>query len=124
MLARRVLRFTDGNRVITFENGFDGLASMLEAIRGAQERVHLETYILRADAVGRRFLEALESRARDGVEVRLLFDSLGSRHLDRRALELHPDEPHAKRRIAAFEGERRTKVDRGSGRGVVDDVRK
>ena len=39
MLARRVLRFTDGNRIETFENGFDGL----EAIRGARRRVHLET---------------------------------------------------------------------------------
>jgi cardiolipin synthase len=87
MLASRALRFTEGNRVDVFDNGADGLDAMLAAIRTAKTRVHLETYILRSDTTGRRFLKELTQRAGDGAHVRLLFDALGSRSLDRRALE-------------------------------------
>jgi cardiolipin synthase len=55
---------------------------MLEAIEGARRRVHLETYILRGDATGRRFVAALTACARAGVEVRLLYDAFGSLLLD------------------------------------------
>jgi cardiolipin synthase len=86
MLESRALRFTEGNAVEAFENGPDGLEAMAEAIAAARREIHLETYILRSDRTGRRFLAALEERARAGVEVRLLYDALGSRTLDRRAL--------------------------------------
>lgn len=55
---------------------------MLASIAGARERVHLETYILRSDEVGSAFLDELCARARAGVEVRLLYDALGSRGID------------------------------------------
>jgi len=83
----RVLRFTEGNRVTLYENGRAGLAAMLEAIHGAKRHVHLETYILRTDLTGRRFLAALAERARAGVSVRLLYDALGSRGIDVMRLE-------------------------------------
>jgi cardiolipin synthase len=60
---------------------------MLESIDGATQTVHLETYILRADETGRRVLSCLEARAAEGVSVRLIFDSVGSHGLDRRALD-------------------------------------
>ena len=60
---------------------------MLAAIEAASHRVHLETYILRTDTTGLRFLDALAARAEQGVEVRLLYDSVGSRGLDARAFE-------------------------------------
>jgi cardiolipin synthase len=59
---------------------------MLAAIEGAQDRVHLESYIFRADETGQRFLRTLTSRARAGVEVRLLFDGVGSLGLSPAAL--------------------------------------
>ncbi len=80
------LRFVDGNRVRVYDNGRDGLDAMLAALEDAREHIHLETYILRSDAIGRRFLAALESKARAGIGVRLLYDALGSRGLDESAL--------------------------------------
>jgi cardiolipin synthase len=59
---------------------------MLRAIEGAKRRIHLETYILRSDRTGRRFLDALTARAADGVEVRLLYDAVGSLGFDPVAL--------------------------------------
>jgi cardiolipin synthase len=85
-LRAQGLRFTSGNRLQMFEDGASGLAAMVAGFKGARKRIHLETYILRTDTTGRRFLAALEERARAGVAVRLLFDAFGSIGLDLTAL--------------------------------------
>jgi cardiolipin synthase len=82
----RGLRYLDGNRVELYDTGREGLAAMLAAIESAREHVHLETYILRGDGVGRRFIAALAGRARAGVAVRLLYDAVGSRGLSSEVL--------------------------------------
>jgi cardiolipin synthase A/B len=53
--------------------------AMLEAIASAEHHVHLETYIFADDEVGTEFAEALAAKAREGVAVRVIFDSIGSR---------------------------------------------
>jgi cardiolipin synthase len=73
-----------GNSIELFTDGRSGLESMLDAISSARRRVHLETYILRGDATGRRFVAALAERAATGVEVRVLYDAIGSLGLDPR----------------------------------------
>ena len=52
---------------------------MLDAIASAEHHVHLETYIFADDEVGTEFAEALAAKARMGVAVRVIFDSIGSR---------------------------------------------
>ena len=86
LVRSRRLRFTDGNRVEIFDTGREGLGAMLEAVQEARDRIHLETYILRSDPMGRRFVDALVERAKAGVDVRLIYDSVGSRTLDERVL--------------------------------------
>lgn len=54
------------------------VAAMLADIRGAQRRVWLECYIFTADEVGRAVATALEERARAGLDVRVLYDAVGS----------------------------------------------
>ncbi len=83
LVRRRQIRFTSGNRIELFDNGRDGLAAMLAAIRGATRQIHLETYILRADSTGSEFVEALSEKAAAGLDVSLIYDALGSRGLDR-----------------------------------------
>ncbi len=41
LVRARALRFLDGNRIVPFNNGRDGLAAMLEAIDGAYHFVHI-----------------------------------------------------------------------------------
>jgi len=69
-----------GNRfsVLGDEDGKMMLETLLKEIRSAQKRIHIETYILKADAIGREIISALTQRARAGVEVRLLLDGVGS----------------------------------------------
>lgn len=81
LVRTRAIRFVEGNRVDFYAGGREAIDAMLAALETARGRVHLETYILRSDATGRRFLDALAARARSGVEVRLLYDALGSRGL-------------------------------------------
>jgi cardiolipin synthase A/B len=59
-----------------FIDGDDCYDALVAAIAGARHHVHLEYYIFRDDRAGLRILEALEERARAGIEVRLLVDAV------------------------------------------------
>ena len=64
------------NRVALLKDGYQAFPAMLAAIASARLSVCLETYILKDDELGLRFLGALIERApgrrRGAVDVRLL----------------------------------------------------
>lgn len=67
----------DGNAI---RLQFDGPATFdawIEAIDRAREYVHFENYILRDDRVGRVFRDALVRKAREGIQVRVMYDWVG-----------------------------------------------
>lgn len=66
-----------GNRVEFFPSGEDAFHDLERRILAAEHTIHLMTFILSRDAIGRRLVRILARRARDGVKVRLLLDSLG-----------------------------------------------
>lgn len=66
------------NRVQPLIGGKQAYPEMLAAIRGAQQHVHFEIYLLLDDRIGLEFRDALLERAKAGVRVRMLYDSLGS----------------------------------------------
>jgi len=70
--------FRPGNRIEPLFGGGEAFPAMLAAIAAARRRVHMETYTWYDDQTGRRFAEVLRKRARAGVHVRVLFDSIGS----------------------------------------------
>ncbi len=76
VLEPQLLR--EGNQVELLRRGEQAFPAMLAAIASARRHVHLATYILRSDATGESFKRALIERALAGVEVRLLFDAVGS----------------------------------------------
>ena len=69
-----------GNRVRLLKDSTENYPAWIGAIESAQEWIHFETYILRDDAIGRRFADLLSAKARDGIKVRLLYDWIGSLH--------------------------------------------
>lgn len=71
-----------GNRVEFLAGDDTAFRRLEEAVRSARRSVWAEYYIIRNDATGKDFLDLLAARARDGLEVRLLFDAIGSMRLD------------------------------------------
>ncbi len=68
-----------GNRVDLLDNGVAAFEAMQEAIAAATHHVHVEFFIFRDDELGQRATEALVRKAREGVQVRVIVDGVGSR---------------------------------------------
>ncbi len=69
---------TTGNRVVLLQDGPATYRAMYAAILGARDHINLETYILDDDEVGQRFAQALIDKQRQGVQVNLIRDSVGT----------------------------------------------
>ncbi|MDP1899063.1 MAG: cardiolipin synthase [Rubrivivax sp.] len=69
---------TSGNRVRLLQDGPATYRAMLAAILTARDHINMETYILDDDDVGRRFSQALIDKQRQGVQVNLIRDSVGT----------------------------------------------
>lgn len=67
-----------GNQIDVLEPATLAIEEMLLAIQQARHHVHLTTYIIGDDALGRRFLDLLAEKGADGVQVRVLYDAFGS----------------------------------------------
>lgn len=66
-----------GNQVRLLSDGESAFAELEKQIRAARHTIHIATFILGRDAVGRRLVHLLAERARAGVKVRLQLDALG-----------------------------------------------
>ena len=69
---------TTGNRVRLLEDGPATYQAMLAAINAARDHINLETYIFEDDEVGRKFADVLLAKQAAGVQVHLIYDSVGS----------------------------------------------
>jgi cardiolipin synthase len=77
-------RAIPGNAVRPLADGPEIFPVIESLIDGAARWVHFENYIVRDDATGARFADRLVAAAARGVEVRVLYDSLGCRGTGRR----------------------------------------
>jgi cardiolipin synthase len=68
----------DGNEMDVLVGGKAAYAQMLTSIASAKTSIALQTYILDEDETGTSFRDALLERARAGVDVRFLYDSIGA----------------------------------------------
>ncbi|HEY5377712.1 MAG TPA: phospholipase D-like domain-containing protein, partial [Polyangiaceae bacterium] len=106
-----------GNQVRLLRNGSAAFPEMLAAIAGAEQQVLLEMYWFASDRIGRKFAAALAAAAERGVEVRVIFDAVGSvgasdgmfEELERRGVQVIEFNPIApwKRRFRLFRLTRR-----------------
>ena len=74
---------TNHNRIRVLNNGTVTFDEIKAALRGARSSIHLEYYIIEDDPLGREIAEILIGKAREGVEVRLIYDDVGSWGLSR-----------------------------------------
>ncbi len=69
---------TTGNRVGVLIDGPNTYAAIESELKAARHHIHLETFIFGADDIGHRFGDLLIQKRKEGVEVRVLYDSVGS----------------------------------------------
>jgi cardiolipin synthase A/B len=72
------LPLTQGNKVTLLVDGRTTYAAIFRAIGNARATINLETFKIENDEVGRRLLELLVKRQSEGVQVNVLYDSIGS----------------------------------------------
>ena len=80
------LPFKD-NEVEFYCDGYEFFPALLKSIASARKHIHLETYIFADDALGRLVADALISKLREGVEVRLIYDDVGCWRVPRALFE-------------------------------------
>jgi cardiolipin synthase len=69
---------TKGNKVTLLADGQAAYAAMFKAIHRAKSQVNLESYIIEDDETGRKFADLLLQKQGEGVQVNVIYDSMGS----------------------------------------------
>jgi len=66
-----------GNKAVLLQDGPATYAAMFAAIQKAKNHINLETYIFEDDEIGRKFADLLLEKQAQGVQVNLIYDSVG-----------------------------------------------
>lgn len=77
---------SQNNKVELFTDGKEKFDQLIADMENAKHHIHLLYYIVRDDELGIRIANTLVKKAKEGVEVRFLFDDMGSRSLGRKFL--------------------------------------
>lgn len=85
LIGRRLedMPATQGNHIEIFQEPDSIYHALQESIEGARHHVHLEFYIWRADEIGTRFRDLVVKKSKEGVQCRVLLDSVGAFFLHR-----------------------------------------
>jgi len=80
------LPFKD-NQIDIMTDGYAFFPELLKDIAEATHHIHINIYIFEDDALGRLVADALMTKARQGVKVRLIYDDVGCWRVDNRFFE-------------------------------------
>ncbi len=80
------LPFRD-NEVKIHTDGYSFFHALLKEIASAKDHIHMDMYIFEDDALGNLVRDALVAKAREGVEVRLIYDDVGCWNVSNRFFE-------------------------------------
>ncbi|MBD1222152.1 cardiolipin synthase [Virgibacillus halodenitrificans] len=71
--------FTQDNDVTIYTDGREKFDALLADIKEATDHIHIQYYIIHEDGLGKELVAALTEKAKQGVQVRVLYDYMGSR---------------------------------------------
>ena len=75
------------NTIEILNNGEATFGSIFKAIAKAKKYIHLEYYIIDKGELGEKLKELLITKAKEGVEVRVIYDDVGSWKLPKRYIK-------------------------------------
>lgn len=70
---------SNNNKVEIFTDGHELYRQMKADLRNAQTYIHMEYYVLELDGLGTEIIDILEEKLKEGLEVKLLYDAVGSK---------------------------------------------
>jgi len=76
--------YSQNNKVDLFTDGTEKFSALIRDLEQAKDHIHLLYYIVRPDQLGTKIANVLIKKAKEGVEVRFLYDDMGSRSLNRK----------------------------------------
>lgn len=79
-----------GNKVDLLIDGPSTYQAMMLAIENAKDHINMETYIIEDDEIGQKFSEAFIKKQQSGVQVNLIYDSVGSSSAPKEFLKNYP----------------------------------
>lgn len=69
---------SSNNNVTVIVNGEAKFPDVFESLRSAKHHIHIEYYIYENDTIGNELAQILIEKAKEGVEVRFIYDDFGS----------------------------------------------
>ncbi|MCY6483545.1 cardiolipin synthase [Clostridium aestuarii] len=70
--------FTQDNNIDIYTNGDDIFDSLINSIKNAKDHIHMVYYIIKNDNLGNKVVKALTKKAAEGIDIRILYDGMGS----------------------------------------------
>lgn len=84
-LGKTPISFDSKTEILT--DGEETFAKIIKNLKKAETYIHLEYYIVRDDNIGTEIKDILIAKAKEGVEVRFLYDAVGSWKLSKKYIE-------------------------------------
>jgi len=84
---KNLKNFSSGNNITLIKGGREYFTVLENLIDEAKESIHLHSYILTADNIGAKIIDALKKSAKNGVAVFVLVDTVGSFNLSSEVAE-------------------------------------
>ena len=75
------ISLSDNNKVTVLKNGKETFDAIYNAIKNAKEFIHLQYYIIEEGEIFSKIIELLKQKRKENIEVRILYDAIGSYHL-------------------------------------------
>ncbi|MEK5169753.1 MULTISPECIES: cardiolipin synthase [Staphylococcus] len=82
LLMKQDAFLTENNKIELFTDGHKLFDKVIEDIYNAKNYIHLEYYTFELDGLGNRIIDALETKLKEGLEVKLLYDDVGSKKVN------------------------------------------
>ena len=95
------IQVNKANNVKLLKNGKDTFEAIYKAIKEAKNFIHLQYYIIENGEILENIITLLEEKRKEGVEVRILYDTIGSYYLKKKTkkklkeigVEIYPETP-------------------------------